>query len=494
MLRVKQAVFRWVGFSLSLSCCTPILATDLWTVYQQARRSDPGFKMALAKRLSDEEALPRAHAFLLPQINARSSFAWTQGQILDNNFPLPSTSDSSLRTSSFSLDLRQTVFNFSLWQNVKQAGYQVKAGVAEYNAAAQSLIFRTTIAFLGILEAREVLRYTEAEKLALQGEYNRVYQSFKVGLKTMTDVHTAKAAYDASIAGYVKAKNNLENAKEDLRVITGRLYTHLDWLKKAFPLVRPNPQDISRWVEVASQQNWALQAARYQTLAAKQQIKSKEGGHLPTIDVMAGYQHTRSQGAYDYEQSGPAATLNLNLPLFAGGLTQSDVRKAMADYQFAKDQETRLHRGVLNQTRKSFLGVLSDIRQVQADKQAILSNQKSLEGTQEGYQVGIRTIVDVLNAQRALYASQKTYAIDRYRYVVDILQLKQSAGILNEKDLIAINRWLGHTHVQSAKHKTKHFIKKTSVHPMQVQKQKARRINKHRLHKIASTDQTALML
>ncbi|MBU1926574.1 MAG: TolC family outer membrane protein [Gammaproteobacteria bacterium] len=434
---------------LSLSCMLILFfvshayAADLLHVYQDALKNDPTFKAALSTKMSTAENVPQAIAVLLPQINLTETGGL--GKIQTQSTVLGYTS-ATARTRSLDLDLSltQSVFNFANWQKLASAKETVKAAQATYNAAAQDLMIRTSQAYFDVLQAKEVLRYTGAEKKALYQEYVQAEQSFKVGIKTITDVYNARASYDDAIAQYVQAQNTLANKREDLRSITGVLYTELAPLKVKIPLVEPTPSNINQWVNVAMQQNWQLISSRFTANAAQKDISAAFGGHLPTLDASVNYSndYTRTFDAGRTRARGPSAELDLTVPLFSGGDVSSTVRQKVADYEYASDIQDQTYRSVLNSTRKSYLGVLSGISTVRAQKQAIISNRSSLKGMQEGYRVGTRTIVDVLNAQRALYEVQKNYAIARYSYIMSGLTLKQSAGTLSANDLQDLNTWL----------------------------------------------------
>ena len=426
------------------------MGADLSEVYQSALKNDPQFKEAIAQRMSAAEAVPQSRAALLPQLNFSSSAGYTRIHSSGQNAFVAGINVDTVLTSqrqlNYSLNLTQSIFNYSNWKAVSAAKNTVKAANAVYYAAAQNLMSRTLVAYFTVLQRQDILRYTAAEKRALYQEYIRAKENFKVGLKTITDVYNAKASYDTSVAQYIGAKHDVATAKEDLRAITSTFYKHLAPLSKKFPLVAPNPKDIDQWVQTASQQNWQLTAARYTALAAKEQIKQYFGGHLPTLDLSAGYSNTylRDSGTISGRGriEGPSAQLALTVPLYSGGLVSSQVRKAIADYENYSSQQGKTYREVMNNTRKNYLAIIAGISQVQADRQTVISAQSSLEGTQEGYKIGTRTIVDVLDAQKILYNAQKTYAIDRYSYIVNTISLKETAGTLSEEDLKIINTWL----------------------------------------------------
>lgn len=442
---MKKMLFLGMSFIFALPSA---MAVNLLDVYRQAMKNDPVFKMALAKYREESEALPKSRSQILPQVyfSSRVGKARTKYDV-DNSLTsfLPDGQMTlKQRNVSYDVKLTQYILNMSDWLKVKSASHAVKAAFAAYTFAAQDLIERTVNAYFSVLQAEEILRFSKAEKEALKSEYHKADQSFKVGIKTITDVYNAKAAYDSSIAEYVTAKNALENAKEDVRVITGVWYERLDGLKSNVTLNTPDPKDIDQWVRVAIEHNWKWIEATHLALAARAEMASAHATRLPTIGALVAYDYddvTLSNVGYE-KQKGPSVGLELNVPLFSGGAITSDVRQKNAAYQLALYQKEHIYRSVLNDTRKSYLGVSRDIRKAEADKQAIISNKSSLKGMREGYKVGVRTIVDVLNAEKSLYGSQKNYAIDRYDYIRDSIHLKLSTGLLSEQDLIAINQWL----------------------------------------------------
>jgi len=418
-----------------------VSAANLWQVYQQALVSDPAYKVALTTEMSAAEAVPESFSTLLPQINFTGDTFVSRKSI----YATPSKYTRHSREYNYELKLTQKIFDFTNWQELASAKNAVKASKATFNAAAQDLMQRTASAYFAVLQDKEILRYTKANKQALYQQYMQAQQQYEVGVKTITDVYQARAEYEASVSEYITAKNDLDNKFEDLRVITGKRYASLVPLKDNLPLVNPQPSNIDKWAAIAIKQNWSLAAAHYTTLAAQDTIKAKRGGHLPTVDAFAKYDKTFdnyfSNGAVNYNV-GPSAGLEFTLPIFAGGGVNSAVRKAIADYETASHQQEVTRRSVVNNTRQAYLGVLTGISTIRSNRKAVISSQSSLHGTQEEYKVGTQTMVDVLIAQKKLYDSQKDYVNSRYDYVNGLISLKTAAGTLSANDLSKINRWL----------------------------------------------------
>lgn len=424
-------------------------AADLLQVYQQALKSDPTFKAAFAAEMSAAETTPQKLSFLLPQISF-SGIGNLQGARVKNSpantaQALGNYYDNKSRSYDLALKLTQTIFNMENWANLASARNSVKAARATYNAAEQDLMSRTSSAYFAVLQAREILRYDQANKEALYQQYLQAYQGYKVGVKTITDVYQARSGYETAIATYISDKNDLENKQEDLRVITGILYKRLAPLKENIPAIVPQPANINLWTETAIKHNWSLVAAYYTALQYHDLIRASEAGHLPTLDFSAEYDNDYQRnfgGRGATRVKGPQASLDLELPIFKGGLVNSEVRQAIANYKDYSAKEEKTYRDVINGTRQAYLGIISGISTIKANKRAVIYNQSALHGMQEGYKIGTQTIVDVLVSLGNLYEAQKSYVNSRYDYITSLISLKQEAGTLSAEDLQHINTWL----------------------------------------------------
>ena len=417
------------------------LAVSLADVYKQALLSDPTFKAARAQWLANRESLPISRSALFPQLDAQGSASRAYSSS-DASGPY---AGSYGNMSSYSLSLTQPLFRFGDWAKVWQAQALVKKAEVTFLAAAESLLLRTAQAYFNVLQARDILSFTTADREAHERTLNQTKHKYAAGLIAITDLENAKASYDDAVAKEIAATNDLCISFEKLSEITGVRYISLDPVKETFPLLSPNPADIERWAKAAEQQNFDLAAKRYATIIAKENIKVQAAGHLPTIDANGNYAFNYggnpNVSSYGHQKSASAG-LALNLPLFQGGLVLANVRQANYQYQQAiSDQETT-HRSTVSATRQAYLTVLSNISQIKARKQAIKSAQSSLRATTAGYEVGTRTMVEVLQEQAKLYERQKDFAASEYTYITQFLTLKQLTGILDFNDFIKIDTWL----------------------------------------------------
>ncbi len=437
---------------LSIFFALSARAANLMEVYQQALFSDQQYQQAVAQRLSNKQGVPISLSQLLPALSGVLNPSITKTNVSGISTNIAGSND--VRGYTLDLTLTQTVFNYAQFANLCQNYSLSKQADATLNAALQSLMVRVAAAYFAILQDEDNIRYLEATKEAYAKQLDQITQQYNVGLKTITDVYTARSSYDSSVAALIAARNTLADDRENLRVITGVYYPYLSKLSEKFPLISPKPADVEQWVAVAERQNWAVKAAQYNTDAARMNIKQQFAGHLPNLQLQGIYDVTYNRTITDQppfagfsvdgasHSTAYGAGLVLNIPIVQGGFVVANTRKAQYDYQVAYSQLEQQLRNTINNTRQSYLGVLSGISQIQADLEAIKSSESSLEGMQAGYEVGTQTLYDVLNQQKQLFQVQQAYAKDRYAYVNAFLTLKQAAGTLSYLDLEAINCWL----------------------------------------------------
>ena len=433
-------------------------AASLLEVYQQALQSDPRIHEAEARRLAALEAQPQARSALLPQINASGSWATVStsgsGIQFDSQLDIfrPVTSDAESDTTQWAVELRQTLFRWDQVVSLRRAGRIVAKAEADREAAQQDLIVRVAARYFEVLGAEDRLTSIHADRLAIARQLEQAKQRFDVGLIAITDVQESQAAYDSSVASEIQAKRELATARNFLREITGEYVSALSAPGENFPLPNPNPADQQSWINRAMGQNLALISSRLDEQIARDEISFRRTGHYPSIDLVAstGASDSKAERNVDGGMFFPAdsdgdrdsISVQVTFPIFAGGRTSSRVREAVYLHRASREQLQRVTRETERATRDAYLGVLSEISRVKALDQAVASSRTALEATQAGFDVGTRTIVDVLNSQRALYIAITNYYQSRYVYIGNVLLLKQAAGMLQIQDLEQIDRWL----------------------------------------------------
>ena len=440
-------------------------AASLLEVYQQALQSDPLIHEAEARRMAALELTPQARSSLFPQISAGGS--WYQGSdsrlqqeaIQDDMGNIIGfntvDADSDFDGFGWNAELRQTIFRWDQFVDLKQANKRVAKAETDFEAAQQDLIVRVVIRYFEVLGAEDRLTSIHADRLAIARQLEQAKQRFEVGLIAITDVQESQAAYDQSVANEIQAKRELATARGFLQEITGEYVSTLSAPEENFPLVSPNPADEASWIDLAMSQNLSLVSSRFDEEIARNEVSFRRTGHYPTVDLVANYDTSDTDisnlaisGALSPNPNFPTGStrdsisVQFSVPLFQGGRISSRVREAVYLHRASREQLQRIARETERQTRDAYLGVLSEISRVNALSQAVRSSRTALEATQAGFDVGTRTIVDVLNSQRTLYTAITNYYQSRYTYIGNVLRLKLAAGDLQIQDLEQIDRFL----------------------------------------------------
>ncbi len=419
----------------------PLQADDLLDVYRLAQENDAQLRSAEAARLAVLESKPQSEALLLPNISASAN---TTANQLDISQPASAAGVTHFNSNSYTLTLTQPVYHRDTYVQLRQADARIAQADAIFNAAEQNLMTRVATGYFDVLAAEDNLAFALAEKKAIGQQLEQSQQRFDVGLVAITDVQEAQARYDSAVAQEIDAERQLASAHEALREITTQPHASLTPLHADIPLVTPEPQDIQQWADTALRQNLLISAAQSGAEIALEEIERQRSGHYPSVDIVGSRAFSESGGGRfgGSETLGDTLTLQLNVPLYQGGLISSRTREAHARHNQALATLEQQQRSVLRQTRDAYLSVNANISRVQALKQAVTSNRTALESTMAGLEVGTRTEVDVLNAQRELFRAERDHARARYDYILQTLRLKQSAGTLSPADLAHINTWL----------------------------------------------------
>ncbi len=442
-------------------------SVNLIEVYKRALQNDPVLREAEANRLATLESKPQARAGLLPQLVATGQWDRTDSVAERTNVFLGSNNQLTLVTShteskdvtsrNWNIRLTQTLFRWDRWAALDRADRQVARAEVDFKAAQQDLLARTAQRYFDVLAAQDTLEAAEATLDAFSRQLEQAEKRFEVGLIAITDVQESRAARDQASAAVIAAKRTLATSREFLRELTGDTFGTLSQPGEDMPLKTPDPASEDEWVKAALDQNLALISARLATEIAKEDIKVARGGHLPTIDLFAQRARDKDAGNDSFVRrsngelipnindgmtNGDMYGIQVTVPIYAGGATQSQVRQSVYQHRAARERSERIARETERVTRDSYLGVLSEISRVQALRQAVASSQTALQATEAGFEVGTRTTVDVLESRRNLFDAQTNYARSRYDYIVNLLRLKIATGNLSEADLAEVNSWL----------------------------------------------------
>ncbi|MBL1319527.1 MAG: TolC family outer membrane protein [Methylophaga sp.] len=421
-------------------------AEDLLDVYQLALKNDPQILAEYASQLAVGELDAQSRANFLPTVglNANTGRNWQDTSFSGLGGSLNLGGRRDFNTHGYALTITQPLYKKQNYVQKDKAAIAIDQAAANYALVNQDLVVRVAERYFDVLAKQDDETFALAEREAIARQLEQTNQRFDVGIATITDVTESQAAYDLAHASVISAENEVRNSKERLREPLGQYIDTLATLKNDAELVRPQPEDIDQWSENALIQNPAIAVAHFAVEDAKQTIELQKSGHYPTLDLVG-------QRAYDSSSDGgfggsktKQSTLGLqfNVEFDVGGRVRSQTREAEHRLSQAMQNEEQQRRSVVRQSREAYNGVMSGISRVEALNQAVISNEKALEATEAGYQVGTRTTVDVLNVRRDLFRARRDYASSRYDYILSSLRLKQAAGTIEQADLEHINQWL----------------------------------------------------
>lgn len=436
----KPSVIRLVLALGLASVGGRLFAADLLQVYREALGNDAQYAEARATVEAGREKLPQGLAGLLPTIGASAGTVWNDNSYRTEGQP---SWDKNYNTHNYNVSLTQPLFR---WQNIVQYGqskWQVVQAEANFSQATQDLILRVAQAYFDVLYAQESLAAVRANKQAIAQQLEQAKKNFEVGTATITDSQEAQSRFDLASAQEIAAENELEVRRYALRVIVGREMGELNRLRHDVNLLPPEPAVMDSWVSAAEGGSFQVQAQQAALEVAQREVERARAGHYPTLDVVANY--GRSVGALSTSSRLELATdannigLQLNIPIYQGGMVNSKTREAIAGRAAAQASLENARRTATLNTRQSFLGVVNGLAQVLALDAALRSSISALESNKLGYEVGVRINIDVLNAEQQVYVTRRDLAKARFDTLLSQLKLKAAVGTLGEADLERIN-------------------------------------------------------
>jgi len=426
----------------ALSAMATANAADLLEIYHAAQSQDPVFASARATQRAGKEKLAQGRALLLPSVNLSANTTFNDNTTQYRNPAFPSGA-SRFNSDSIGVNLVQPLYRQQNRVAYTESGLQVAQTDAQFRSTEQNLILRVAQAYFDVLIAQDGVALAGAQKQAIAEQLEQAKRNFEVGSATITDTHEAQARHDLVSAQEIAAQSNLEIKKRALQQLTNAMPVALNPLGAQFKLESPQPADMEKWVEQAQQRSLQLAVAQAAAQLAEKEVERNRAGHYPTLDLVANYtQSSAGGGSLTSESRNAALGVQLNVPLYQGGVLNSRSREAEANLDRAKEELENARRTVALQTRQAYLGVVNGIAQVEALQQALKSSETLLEASKLGQQVGVRTNLDVLNAQQQLFSTRRDLYQAEYNYLISQLQIKAAAGTLTEEDLAKVNRAL----------------------------------------------------
>ncbi len=422
-------------------------AADLLTVVALAKKNDAQYAEAQAKFEAGKERLIQGRSGVLPTLAITGS-----SNDVSRKFTNPESDGIRYQSNQYALTLNQPLFRWQNWLQYEQGGLQVAQSEAEFFQASQDLLLRSAQAYFDVLLAEDTVRSLETQRLAIEQQLAQAKAYFEVGTATITDTHEAQARFDLAEAQLIAAKSDHEVKLAALQISTGEAVGKLADLKDGIPMLIPQPNQLDHWVQQAETRSPSVQAKSAYTEVAKLEASKQQAGHLPTLDLVGsmGKVHdytftggTPAMGMADLNQN--MIGVQLNIPLFQGGVVSSRARESAANYLAARANLESTKRLAAQSARQSYLGVINGAAQVKALEAAEKSSRLALEANKLGYEVGVRVNIDVLNAEQQVQNTRRDLAKARFETLMAQLKLKAAVGNLVDEDLNTLNQLLENT-------------------------------------------------
>lgn len=440
---------RKLPLLLALALAAPAtFAINLAEAYQAALSNDATIRAQRAATESQRERVPQARSQLLPQVgaSAQQSRNWLE-QTAPDFMGRPTTNESTYNSGNRTLTVRQALFRPAALANLRQAEALVESAEAQLERENQNLVMRVTGAYFDALLAEEQLGLIQVQRRTYETQVDAARKGFAAGAGTRTDIDEAQARLDLTIAQELEAQQQVQFARHQLQTIIGQRVDSvapIDVNKLA--LVPPTPNDLGEWLARATGFSPEVQQLRAQLLAASEEVRKAQAGHLPTLDAIAQWQRSKSENItrIDTEFDQKLIGVQLNVPIYQGGLVNSQVRQALAEVERARNALEALQLDLSVRVHREFRGVTEGVARVRALEQAVRSNEQLVTSSRRSFQAGSRTLVDILNAEQQLSTARRDLARARFEYLVARARLRALAGEMKPSNIDEINGWLQH--------------------------------------------------
>lgn len=446
-------MFKFLAVSLSLVCLVTQAyaaetASNLIDIYRQALARDPQLASALSQNRAAQEIIEQGKALYRPTVNLTAGASANQTDIrflgAAGNNPFRVQGRNNFEGYNYGVDARQPIYRKQNLVQMEQSKTQVSQADKQLHLTQQNLILRVTQAYFDVLIAQDKMTLMAAQKKAIVSQLEQAKANFEVGTATVTDVNEAQARYDLVLAQEIATENELQVAKRSVQAITGAMPEKLATVRAD---IHPEnlAQSMDKWLEITAANNLNILLQQDALKFAEQEIERLSAGHLPTLDAVASYTLNYANGnpnGFGSELESAVVGVQMQIPLYQGGAISSRVRQAVQNQEKAKDDIEVARRNAELETQRAYLNLSTSIAQVKALEQAEASSKLQVESTKLGYEVGVRNSVDVLNAEQQYFVAKRDLLQARYNYLVNIIRLKASSGLIAEADLVDINQQL----------------------------------------------------
>jgi outer membrane protein len=439
-------LFKYGLLTLTLTCAYSVNADDLLLIYQQALDADPKSKTAVEKTGIGTAQKGQALGQMLPQVSLSGNWSanrYTQSGAKTAVNPISHDAISNYPGTRYYLSLSQSLMDFGKFWAWRQAAKIEDQYETEAIEAHNQLMFDVVDRYFSELQTEDELYFAQTEKLATQKKLEQIQKQYAKQLLKITDLYAIEARLDQLKAAEIIAESKRITALAGLRELTGIAPAPLSKLRAQvdYPEIQG---DLQQWLEMAQSQNPAINAKQKAIIAAETNVTAQKAKYLPTADLQLNYYNTNT--GYQSSQQQPyevqTAAVNVNVPLFSGGITFHQVSEAKYRLQISKNDNEATMRNIIKETSDAFLSTNAATHSIKASQRALESTSKSRVAMEKGYQLGVVTISDLIKSQQDEFSAKKDCAIAKYNYIKNRIRFMHAIGSIGEENLREVNNWL----------------------------------------------------
>ena len=447
-MTVNMNIKKTILFIISGMCYSPLWAIDLTQSYQRALIYDAAWQAEQTRYEIEQQNLGIAKGSVLPTISVNASIA-KQFQEVDNaNTPNLGGQNATFindetTTKQIALNLRQPLFRKDVWEKYQQVKISTDLAQVSLGLQKQNILLNVAESYFNVLRQDSLLTLAKKEENALLKQYEMMQAKFKQGFVAKMELSEAHAQYQSATAKRVSYDVQHQLAKEKFQQIIGQYDGKLAKLTPSFTYQAPYPAQMTQWVELAEQNNLELRRSQLSTRVARQQIKVDQADYYPQIEAVAttAWIDQSPDSVISTNGRNDKIGIEMNWNVFNGTRAKITEKSRLSALAAEQDSEA-LQRKIKTDVKNAYLQITTAQSQLNAFQVAMDSARLVANASQASYQEGLKTMVDVLLAQRSAFAAEQDYIHAQYDYLLNILKLKASSGQLNEQDLDELNTWL----------------------------------------------------
>lgn len=439
-----RPALRKLAAALAVALATgaaPAFGLDLLQSYELALSNDAQLRAARARAEAGREQVPQAIAGLLPNVGAN----YSRGEVDQDRTSSGVTQSLRYPTDSLTVQVVQPLYRKAGFARLDEARAQVAGSEATLERDTQDMGSRVVAAYFDALFQRDRLRLTQAQIANTDAQLRSARMALAAGTGTRTDIDELQARLDVLQADQIQVLQAIDASSQQLQVFIGQPVEALATIREqTLSLDAFEPGELTAWQDRALESSPEIRALEARTKQAQAAVDVARSGHHPTLDMVIRYSDSRSDtpalvgpGGFDIKST--FVGVQAQLPLYAGGRVNSEVREALARADEAREQLAFSRQDIGVKVRREHNAVREGIARVRALERALASAEQVVTSNRKGVQAGTRTTLDVLKVEQDLFNTQVELARARYNLLVAWGRLNGLAGSLDSSEVGRIN-------------------------------------------------------